>query len=113
MVSLSESGLYRSKPRIVLGDFNDIKSNAEKEGGPHRSESSFKTFRQMLNSSGLHDIKMIGGKFTWVGQRFNYKIKSKIDRVVATADWQDLFPKAYVQLLQWGGSDHRPILLDT
>lgn len=43
----------------------------------------------------------------------SHQIKSKIDRAVATSDWQDLFPRAYVQLMSWGGSDHRPLLLDT
>lgn len=113
MIFWAEAGLYQSKPRLVLGDFNDIKTNEEKSGGPSRSEASFKTFRQMLNSSGLHDIKTIGGKFTWTGHRSHYHIKSKIDRAVATSDWQDLFPRAYVQLMSWGGSDHRPLLLDT
>lgn len=76
MIFWAEAGLYQSKPRLVLGDFNDIKTNEEKSGGPSRSEASFKTFRQMLNSSGLHDIKTIGGKFTWTGHRSHYHIKS-------------------------------------
>ncbi|XP_010481107.1 PREDICTED: uncharacterized protein LOC104759943 [Camelina sativa] len=113
MTFWAEAGLYRGKPRLVLGDFNDILSNEEKFGGPQKSENSFKFFRKMLNTSGLHDLKVMGGKFTWTGQRYSYSIMSRIDRAVASADWQDMFPKAYVQLLDWIGYDHRPILIYT
>ncbi|OAP07096.1 hypothetical protein AXX17_AT3G36950 [Arabidopsis thaliana] len=57
----ADMGMYRSKPRLVLGDFNDVKSNDEKMGGPKRSEASFNLFRRMLSVSGLHDIKTMGG----------------------------------------------------
>ncbi|KAL0796652.1 hypothetical protein Bca101_068029 [Brassica carinata] len=102
-----------NKPRVVLGDLNDIKSNEEKDGGSRRAEYTFNTFRRMLNTLGLHDLKTVGGQYTWMGQRKHYSIQSKIDRVVATAEWQNLFPRAYVQLLDWIGSDHKPLLLNT
>ncbi|XP_020874084.1 uncharacterized protein LOC110226497 [Arabidopsis lyrata subsp. lyrata] len=108
----AETGMYRNKPRLVLGDFNDIKSNGEKLGGPLRSEASFKTFRKMLNSSGLHDLKTLGARFTWYGQRHTHTIQSRIDRAVASVEWFDAFPRAYVKLLDWIGSDHRPLLVD-
>jgi len=79
-------GMYRSKPRLVLGDFNDVKSNDEKMGGPKRSEASFNLFRRMLSVSGLHNIKTMGGKYTWAGQRYSHAIQTRIDRVVASAD---------------------------
>ncbi|XP_019094666.1 PREDICTED: uncharacterized protein LOC104757523 isoform X2 [Camelina sativa] len=113
MALWASMGMYRSKPRLVLGDFNDIKSNEEKLGGPQRSETSFKKFRRMLYISGLHELKTTGGKYTWLGHRYSYEIQSCIDRAVASTEWQDVFPKAYVQLLDWIGSDHRPLLVHT
>lgn len=89
---LGQGGMYRSKPRLVLGDFNDIKSNAEKIGGLVRSENSFKIFRRMLQSSGLHDLKTVGAKYTWYGQRYTHTVQSRIDRAVASAYWLDAFP---------------------
>lgn len=78
-------------------------------GGPSRPESSFTLFKQMLNISGLHEVKMIGGKFTWVGQMHKYTVRTKIDIVMANAEWQDMFPKAHVKLLNYIGSYHMPL----
>lgn len=64
MISLGVAGLYQDKSRLVLGDFNDIKGNHEKLGGPIRSEASFAPFRNMLSVCGLHDLKVVGGKYT-------------------------------------------------
>ncbi|CAL9233692.1 unnamed protein product [Arabidopsis halleri] len=64
-----------------------------------------------LNVSGLHEVKIFGGIYTWIGNRSVGTIKSKLDRVVATTEWKDKFPKAMVQLLDWVGSDHKPLLL--
>lgn len=100
MERLAQAGLYQRKPRVVLGDFNEIKHNSEKLGGPLRPEWQFANFRRMLKISGLHEVKTFGGQFTWVGNRSAGTIKSKLDRVVATATWHDIYPKAFVQLLE-------------
>ncbi|KAG7586565.1 Ribonuclease H domain [Arabidopsis thaliana x Arabidopsis arenosa] len=113
MENFIRGGLYQSKPRLVLGDFNEIKNNMEKLGGPSRPEWQFLNFRRMLNVSGLHEIKTFGGIYTWIGNRSAGTIKSRLDRAVATADWKEIFPKAMVQLLEWIGSDHKPLLLHT
>ncbi|XP_048630790.1 uncharacterized protein LOC125604440 [Brassica napus] len=67
----------------------------------------------MLSTLGLHDIKTIGGNFTWIGKRSKYSIMSRIDRAVANSDWLEMYPTATVTLLPWIGSDHRPLLLNT
>ena len=54
MIGLAEAGILSSKPRVALGDFNDIKSNEERNGGPKRAEYTFNTLRRMLNATGLH-----------------------------------------------------------
>ncbi|XP_020873965.1 uncharacterized protein LOC110226467 isoform X2 [Arabidopsis lyrata subsp. lyrata] len=113
MENLVKGGLYQRKPRLVLGDFNEIKNNQEKLGGPPRHEWLFLNFRRMLNVSGLHEVKTFGGVYTWIGNRSAGTIQSKLDRVVATAEWKDKYPKAMVQLLDWIGSDHKPLILHT
>lgn len=65
----------------------------------------------MLCALGLHDIKTIGGRFTWIGKRSKYLIMSRMDRAVANSDWLEMYPTATVTLLPWIGSDHRPLLL--
>ncbi|CAE6073922.1 unnamed protein product [Arabidopsis arenosa] len=111
--NLAQTNLYGNKPRLMLGDLNEIQNNDEKFGGPIRPEWQFAHFRNMLNVSGLHDIKTFGGIYTWRGNRQGGEVKEKLDRAVANAEWQDLFPKAFAQLLKWCGSDHRPLLIDT
>ncbi|CAH2060805.1 unnamed protein product, partial [Thlaspi arvense] len=86
MINHMEAGLYRSKPREIL----------IRLGIPGEVNIFCALFRAMLNISGLHEIKTYGGRFTWLGQRHHHTVKSKIDRVVATSDWKDLYPKAYL-----------------
>lgn len=113
LISDAAAGLYQSRPRLMVGDFNDIKDNTEKQGGAIRSEASFSLFRSMISVSGLHDLKCIGGFYTWNGNRSKYKIQSRIDRAMACCDWLDMYPNAHVKLLPWIGSDHRPLLICT
>ncbi|KAF2606168.1 hypothetical protein F2Q68_00046210 [Brassica cretica] len=60
LTRMGEAGIFNNKPRVVLGDLNDIKSNDEKDGGPRRAEYTFNTFRRMLNTLGLHDLRTVG-----------------------------------------------------
>ncbi|KAG5388803.1 hypothetical protein IGI04_030344 [Brassica rapa subsp. trilocularis] len=71
----------------------------------------FQNKPRMLCALGLHDIKTIGGRFTWIGKRSKYLIMSRMDRAVANSDWLEMYPTATVTLLPWIGSDHRPLLL--
>lgn len=98
---------------MLIGDFNDIKGKEEKQGGILRSDTSCYLFKRMLAVIGLHDIKTLGGRFTWMGKRSKYTVMTKTDRAVAHCDWMDIYPMASVSLLPWIGSDHRPLLLNT
>ncbi|KAF8118563.1 hypothetical protein N665_0004s0044 [Sinapis alba] len=113
IINAEAAGFLQNKPRMMIGDFNDIKHSAEKHGGLKRSVPSLKLFTKMLAVLGLQDIKTFGGKFTWMGKRAKYTILSKIDRAVANCDWLDMYPAAHVRLLPWIGSDHRPLLVNT
>lgn len=97
----------------MLGDFNDIKDNTEKEGGVRRSEASFSLFRTLISVTGVQDLKTIGGLYTWNGNRSKYNIRTRNDRAMATCEWLDLYPTAHVKLLPWIGLDHKPLLVDT
>ncbi|KAF3578110.1 hypothetical protein DY000_02029573 [Brassica cretica] len=113
LIDSENAGFLQNKPRIPIGDFNDIKRREEKQGGLTRSVGSFSLFNRMLSVLGLHDLKTLGGRFTWLGRRSKYTIMSRIDRAVANCGWLDMYPMATVSLLPWIGSDHRALLLDT
>lgn len=112
-IEFEYAGFLQNKPRLMIGDFNDIKGGEEKQGGIIRSVASYSLFRRMLSTLGMNDIKSVGGKYTWVGKISKYTIMSKLDRATANCDWIDMYPMASVTLLPWIGSDHRPLLLNT
>lgn len=64
METLVKAGLYHSKPRMVIGDFNEIQDNSEKLEGPAKPEWQFANFRRMMRVSGLHEVKTYGGPYT-------------------------------------------------
>lgn len=45
---LSRIGAKKTEPWCLIGDFNEILSNAKKTGGPRRSEALFLPFANML-----------------------------------------------------------------
>lgn len=67
----------------MIGDFNDIKCNSENKENLQMSVTSFNLFSQMLDVLDLQGVKIIGGKYTWVGKRSKYMIMSRIDKAIA------------------------------
>lgn len=96
-------------PWLVLGDFNEILSNDEKEGGNQRPLRYIQAFQQALNDCSLDDLGYVGDKFTWQRGR----IRERLDRGVVNDSWRQLYPDAAIIHMGYSDSDHRPILLDT
>lgn len=94
-----------SLPWIVLGDFNEILSNEEKEGGNQRPLRYMQAFQEAL----LDDLGFVGDKFTWQRGR----IRERLDRGVVNDTWRQIYPNAAMVHMGYSDSDHRPILLDT
>ncbi|XP_020876164.1 uncharacterized protein LOC110227149 [Arabidopsis lyrata subsp. lyrata] len=107
---LERIGVVRDGAWILAGDFNEIKSNSEKIGGPHREEWSFRDFRNMITSCDLIDLKSKGDIFSWVGERHNHTVKCCLDRVMVNTEWAATFPNAEAEFMDFNGSDHKPIL---
>ena len=104
--------LYASNnamPWILLGDFNEILYDSEKEGGNPRPQRFMQNFRDALDDCNLEDFPYIGDRFTWRRGR----IRERLDRSVCNREWNDLFPLAGSVNAEMTKSDHRPILLDT
>jgi exonuclease III len=101
-------GMY-ALPWLVIGDFNEILSNSEKEGGNLRPQRCMQQFRDALTHCNLTDLGFLGDAFTWRRGR----IRERLDRAVANQDWRDLFPLAGVINEDFWKSDHRPITVDS
>jgi len=103
--------LTRNDPWILIGDFNEILSNAEKIERPPRDDWTFRDFRRMLATFDMEDIRSTSDKFTWVGERHNHTVKCCLDRAFINTEGAATFPYAELEFLDFTGSDHIPLLL--
>jgi endonuclease/exonuclease/phosphatase family metal-dependent hydrolase len=103
--------VYETDHICVSGDFNSVRSGAERKGvrdGGCWSEDT-RLFNVLVENSGLVDLPLLGRKFTWVQPNGN--CMSRLDRVLVSEGW----------LVEWGSvtlwglkrdvSDHCPILV--
>ena len=63
------------EPTLLIGDFNDILSNGEKEGGNPRSTVSLRDFRNFVANNELVDLGFEGYPFTWRNKRDSMPIQ--------------------------------------
>lgn len=100
----------RHHPWFLLGDFNEILGNYEKDGGRLRPKNSFCEFRQMMRTCELSDPPSFGNRFSWVGQRGRHLVKCCLDRTMANTRWFEVFPASETEILEIGETDHRPLV---
>ena len=96
---------------IVGGDFNIIRYIKEKNSldGVHRHTP---LFNDLIRFYELTELIMAGGMFTWSNNTEN-PILEKLDRVLVTKEWEDLFPQVTVKRLPREVSDHNPLIVST
>lgn len=93
-------------PWIVGGDFNNILLVEERIGAPVIT-SEFQDFKNCLGYCGLSDMKFNGCFYTWNNnQDGGDRVFCKIDRVLCTEKWFELFPDAITDFLPEGLFDH-------
>lgn len=95
-----------------MGDFNDLMTADEKEGGQRHPRNLLSGFSEAISDCELVDLGYEGDKFTWERFRGTDKwVVERLDRGFANKDWIDLFPSAVVQVHEISTSDHKPIFL--
>ncbi|KAF4350095.1 hypothetical protein F8388_005957 [Cannabis sativa] len=98
----------------VIGDLNVIMNVEEKEGGKRFHDKEGELLRDFLFDTGGIDLGCEGGCTTWQNSRnARGRIRKRLDRVVAKAEWCIDFQKAKVVKFPILGSDHAPICLQT
>ena len=95
----------------ILGDFNNIRNNAERLGSCHRGQggNSIEEFNEWIDELEVQEAPWLGRKFTWY--RPNGSAKSKLDRFLLSPDWMTKWPNTIQSTLDRNFSDHCPVIL--
>ena len=79
-------------PLLVGGDFNIIRNPKEKNNANFNPRWSF-MFNAIIECIGLKELEMSGRQYTWANRRETQTFE-KLDRVLATVEWELKFPLA-------------------
>ncbi|KAL4385506.1 hypothetical protein GQ457_15G018210 [Hibiscus cannabinus] len=101
-------------PWLLGGDFNEILTLFEKQGGNRKPHHQLTDFRECLLRNNLADCKPSRRWFTWMksGPRVA-PTRERLDRFIADKDWFLRFPTFRAWSEYSPNSDHHFILLDT
>jgi hypothetical protein len=95
-----------------MGDFKDLLSSEDKQGGVEQPQWLIRGFREAVQDSCLIDLPMEGHPFTWIKSRRSINSTEEIlDRALATQQWLDQFPHFKFINAIADRSNHSPILL--
>ncbi|KAJ1387510.1 Endonuclease/exonuclease/phosphatase superfamily [Sesbania bispinosa] len=101
-------------PWCIMGDFNELLSQAEKDGLHPQNMKGMDLFNCFVSDLGLMDLHLKGCKYTWVSNpRNGFITREKLDRVLVNWPWRDLYSNAMAIALPPNSSDHSPIIMWT
>ena len=97
----------------ILGDFNSIRTTSERMGTSQRQqdERNIKEFNDWIADLEVDDVPCMGRKYTWYGP--NGSAKSRLDRILVSADWFDKWQGNTQFILEGNFLDHCTILLSS
>lgn len=99
-------------PIVFGGDFNEILSYYEKEGGSARDRRGMVGFREEMESCSLGELRFVGQWYTWErGRSPETRIRERLDRFLVSHSWTDLYLEAFIEHSVRFSSDHPAIIL--
>jgi len=96
-------------PWMLAGDFNMIYSSEDKNND-NINRAMMGRFRRFINDLELKEIPLLGRRYTWSNERESPTLV-KLDRVLCTNDWEDIYPESLLQSQATEMSDHCPLIL--
>ena len=93
---------------IILGDFNSVRDKEERKGTSF-SQSDALAFNEFIANGGLIEVRSGGRKFTRISKD-GMKL-SKLDRILVSHNFFNIWQNPFVEILPRRLSDHCPILL--
>jgi hypothetical protein len=95
-------------PWMVIGDFNNVLTVADRAGGTPIQPAEFYDLDCMMTEIGLYEHDTRGIHFTWSNRHTNGGIYSRIDRAICNKEWFLNFPNCEVEVLNPHIFDHSP-----
>jgi hypothetical protein len=103
---------FQPQPWMCVGDFNEILMMSEKAGGGRRATGQMEAFKMTLTDCELDDLGATGPFYTWNnGREGDDFIQERLDRVVASPDWCEMFQGSKVVVEASLTSDHAPLFI--
>jgi hypothetical protein len=96
---------------LVAGDFSILRKPEENSSDNFYPRWLF-MFNAIIESLNLREIVLSGRQYTWANRRV-IPTYEKLDRVLASVEWEQKFPLVSVRALSRSGSDHTPLLIDS
>jgi endonuclease/exonuclease/phosphatase family metal-dependent hydrolase len=101
---------FETIPILLAGDFNNLRKSEDKSYNNFNPRLPF-IFNAIIENLNPREIALSGRQFTWVSRRENPTYE-KLDRVLASVEWEQKYPLVTVRALTHSGSDHTPLLID-
>ncbi|XP_040994368.1 uncharacterized protein LOC121240914 [Juglans microcarpa x Juglans regia] len=97
---------------VVAGDFNVIRSDAERRGGRPRSAMAMEEFNQFINLGGLKEMSFMGGPFSWCnGHAMLTRCWARLDRILMDNICAMNYPSSCMEYLSCSSLDHAPMVM--
>ncbi|XP_074327496.1 uncharacterized protein LOC141665410 [Apium graveolens] len=97
-------------PWCIIGDFNDLLYNSDKQGVHPHPNALMEGFRKAVDDSELCELDLLGGLFTWEKSRGKDDwVRERLDRAFANMSWWARFPLCKLKVIVTPVSDHDPI----
>jgi len=105
--------IQQNRVWCVVWDFNSIRRKEERKSVVSVSDYSRETrgFNGFIENTELLDIPTVGRKLTWY--KPNGTVKSKIDMILVSREWLDVWPNSKQLVLSISVSDHCALVLKT
>ena len=103
-----DSPLFRNKPWMICGDFNEILEGSEHSNFDSTSINygGMRDFQGLVRYCSMTDLNFHGSRFTWCNKREEGLICKKLDRALVNDHWCLKFPHSYSVFEAGGCSDH-------
>lgn len=111
---LSDMNDNNSNPWLLLGDFNFILHNSDKQGGNSSRSFPPNFVKNKLMDMNMNEVVSFSNPFTWCNKRFknpNELIFEKFDRAFMNDQWVTVLPQTRAANLGRIFSDHCPVLV--